>query len=254
MTTDPVLAFKYSGTKGPTLILETGLGAESAELIYIHEKLGHGVFSYDRAGRGASALTTFPRDAEMMATDLFNLLQTNKIPGPYVVLGHSFGGLVARVFTRKYLTEVIGLILVESMHSQQFERIGPLFPEPAEQEPAILTGMRKFWNQGWKTTESTAEHIDFAKCFVQDTPLPFFENLPVCVITAGSFLHWPFVPEENKNKMQEAWMDMQNSFASISTDLQFEHIAESGHFIQRDCPDVLVQKISEFIDTLPIST
>ena len=69
---------------------------------------------YDRAGRGWSDPAASPPDGAQIATDLHRLLDRAHIPGPYVLAGHSFGGLYVRTYAAKYPEEVAGLVLVDS--------------------------------------------------------------------------------------------------------------------------------------------
>ena len=69
---------------------------------------------YDRAGRGLSEPTDAPQDANEIATDLHTLLDRGDVPGPYVLSGHSFGGLYVLTFAALYPDQVAGMVLVES--------------------------------------------------------------------------------------------------------------------------------------------
>ncbi len=64
----------------------------------------HRVCAYDRAGRGWSEPADTPQDATQIATDLHTLLQRAHVPGPYVLAGHSFGGLYVLTFAARYPT------------------------------------------------------------------------------------------------------------------------------------------------------
>ena len=69
---------------------------------------------YDRAGRGWSEPADAPQDATRIATDLHTLLQRGGIAGPYVLAGHSFGGLYVQTFAALYPDEVAGMVLIDS--------------------------------------------------------------------------------------------------------------------------------------------
>lgn len=69
---------------------------------------------YDRAGRGWSEPADTPQDGTQLATDLHTLLQRGHVPGPYVLAGHSFGGLYVLTFAARYPDEVAGMVLVDS--------------------------------------------------------------------------------------------------------------------------------------------
>ena len=87
---------------------------------------------YDRAGRGWSEpADTPPGRRPQIATDLHELLQRGHVPGPYVLAGHSFGGLYVLTFAARYPTEVAGLVLVDSTApASQPEAIPPSERDP----------------------------------------------------------------------------------------------------------------------------
>ena len=106
----------------PTIILEHGLGATSAAWARVQPEIAKTirVCAYDRAGMGWSDPGPEPRDAEHIATELHSLLQNAGIPGPYVLVGWSFGGLYVRVYAGKYPSEVSGMVLLDSSHPDQW--------------------------------------------------------------------------------------------------------------------------------------
>jgi pimeloyl-ACP methyl ester carboxylesterase len=105
-----------TGSGGPTVVLEPGGGAMSSNLGWITPGVARDtrVCVYDRAGRGWSEPTTTPQDGAQIAADLHTLLHRAHIPGPYVLAGHSFGGLYALTFADRYPDEVAGMVLVDS--------------------------------------------------------------------------------------------------------------------------------------------
>ena len=110
------LHLNCTGTGSPTVVLEPGAGATSSDLGWIAPALAHDtrVCVYDRAGRGWSEPADTPQDGAQIATDLHTLLHRGNVPGPYVVAGHSFGGLYALTFAARYPDEVAGMVLVDS--------------------------------------------------------------------------------------------------------------------------------------------
>ena len=78
-----------------------------------------GTCVYDRAGRGGSEAAATAQDGAQIATDLHTLLHKANVPGPYVLAGHSFGGLYVRIFAAHYPDEVAGLVLLDSTASSQ---------------------------------------------------------------------------------------------------------------------------------------
>jgi pimeloyl-ACP methyl ester carboxylesterase len=98
------------------VILEPGAGEMSAGLAWIEPAVADDtrVCVYDRAGRGWSDAADAPQDAAGIATDLHTLLERGDLPGPYLLAGHSFGGLFVLTFAALYPDEVAGMVLVDS--------------------------------------------------------------------------------------------------------------------------------------------
>jgi pimeloyl-ACP methyl ester carboxylesterase len=114
------LHLECHGSRGPTVILEPGAGGSAASMGLIAPAVAGDsrVCVYDRAGRGWSDPAPSPPDGAQIATDLHALLDRAHIPGPYVLAGHSFGGLYVRTYAAKYPDEVAGLVLVDSTAAQ----------------------------------------------------------------------------------------------------------------------------------------
>jgi pimeloyl-ACP methyl ester carboxylesterase len=104
------------GSGSPTVVLEPGGGEMSSNLGWITPAVARTtrVCVYDRAGRGWSEPADTPQDGLQIATDLHTLLHRAGVPGPYVLAGHSFGGLYVLTFAARYPGEVAGLVLVDS--------------------------------------------------------------------------------------------------------------------------------------------
>lgn len=104
------------GTGSPTVVLEAGGGSMSANLGRVASGLARStrVCTYDRAGRGWSGSAATPPHGARIAVDLHTLLQRGGEHGPFVLAGHSFGGLYARIFAERYPDEVAGMALLDS--------------------------------------------------------------------------------------------------------------------------------------------
>ena len=105
-----------TGSSGPTVVLQPGGGDFSSVMAWIAPAVANQtrVCVYDRPGRGWSEPTGSPQDATQVATELHTLLQRGNVPGPYVLAGHSFGGLYVLAYADRYPDEVAGMVLVDS--------------------------------------------------------------------------------------------------------------------------------------------
>jgi pimeloyl-ACP methyl ester carboxylesterase len=110
------LHLRCTGSGSPTVVLEPGLGEASSAMAWIAPAVARDsrVCVYDRAGRGWSDAADGPLDSAQTAADLHTLLDRAHIPGPYVLAGHSFGGLYILTFAATYPDEVAGMVLLDS--------------------------------------------------------------------------------------------------------------------------------------------
>lgn len=247
---DRKLAYHCVGSGSPTVILETGLGAESSEWSSIQHAIGAitRTFRYDRIGRGASDAARSPRTAGDMVEDLHSLLDVAHVPGPYVLVGHSFGGLLMRLFAHRYPTEVRALLLVDAMNEEQFEVIGSALPPPAPDDSPVLRSFREFWTGGWRQPESTAERIDFAGSFREVAEVRSLERLPIHIISAGTVTNSEFTPDQHRARLQSLWDGLQRRFLELSASATQSFALNSGHFVQREAPELVIEAIKRLID------
>jgi pimeloyl-ACP methyl ester carboxylesterase len=119
-----------TGTGSPTVVLEPGQGGASSDLGWVAPAVARDstVCVYDRAGRGWSDPADGPQDAAQIAADLHTLLDRAGVPGPYVLAGHSFGGLYVQTFAAHYPDQVAGLVLLDSTAPKP----GPALPTRTE--------------------------------------------------------------------------------------------------------------------------
>jgi pimeloyl-ACP methyl ester carboxylesterase len=112
------------GEGSPTVILEAASLGMSAHWTQVQQQVAQTthVCAYDRAGLGWSERGPEPRDARQISSELHTLLNGAGTEGPYVLVGHSYGGLYARMYAARYLDEMAGVVLVDSSHPEQFTR------------------------------------------------------------------------------------------------------------------------------------
>jgi pimeloyl-ACP methyl ester carboxylesterase len=105
-----------TGSGSPTVVLQPGAGDYSSGMVWIAPAVASQtrVCVYDRASRGWSEPAESPQDATQLAIELHTLLERGDVPEPYVMAGHSFGGLYVLTYADRYPDEVAGLVLVDS--------------------------------------------------------------------------------------------------------------------------------------------
>jgi pimeloyl-ACP methyl ester carboxylesterase len=118
------LHVKCMGDGSPTVILESGLPGAVPVWGWVQPEVARltRVCAYDRAGDGWSELGPEPRNATRIAAELHTLLTNAGIQGPVVLVGHSFGGIFVRVFASRYPEQVLGMVLIDALHPDQWTR------------------------------------------------------------------------------------------------------------------------------------
>ena len=127
------------GEGSPTVVLENGLGMNLAAAWYRiipNIAVATRVCGYERANMGMSGEAPGPRTSQQMVEDLHALLKAAKIEGPYVLVGHSFGGENVRLYASQYPTEVAGVALVDSSHPDQDARLLAVLPASPRRKTA----------------------------------------------------------------------------------------------------------------------
>jgi len=229
-----------SSDGSPTVILEQGLGGTSPAWALVQPEVAKvtRVCAYDRAGLGWSdpAPKGTPRDGEEVAKELHTLLQKADIAGPYVMVGHSSGGLYALFFAHQYSKDVVGLVLLDSSHPDQWDtsvaqelyksnariysvtstlaRLG-LLRLRARSQPAL--GLPDLQNQelmafGSATQDWDAQGAEFFATMDLDDEVRAagsLGNLPLLVLTATD--------HGGPADMEQTWQGLQNELAQLST-------------------------------------
>ena len=249
------LALTRAGSSAPAVVFETGLGAEADEWESVFQAVARwtSVCRYDRANRGGSDPAPRPRTAGDLAADLHALLVNGSVPRPAVLVGHSLGGLIVRLVAYQYPEDVAGLVLVDPLHEDQFERTGPLFFPPSDGEPAALTHMRRFWTGGWREPACNAEGVDLVASQAQAHAMGSLGTLPVIVITTGAYLRDAppdTAGQQTGQQLQALWREMHREMAAQSSNAIQISAETSGHFIQREQPEVIVAAIRQMLDAV----
>ena len=140
------LQVRGADSDGPTVVLEAGMGSFSPNWYWVQEELAPVArsVSYDRAGLGWSRRSRHPRDAQSIAMELRDALREAAIEPPYVLVGHSFGGLPVRAFADLYPELTAGLVLVDASHPDQWLR----WPTP-HADRILEVSQRIFGWLGW---------------------------------------------------------------------------------------------------------
>ena len=149
------LAYRSSGSGRPTVLLEAGGGCSQDTWATVFDPIAEftSVISYDRAGVGASDREPRPRSCQDLVQDLHDLLLTANISEPYVLVGHSFGGEIVRLYAHRHRQAVVGMVLVDAVHHDQNSRALALMPLASPDDSPRLANMREILTRGMQVLE-----------------------------------------------------------------------------------------------------
>jgi pimeloyl-ACP methyl ester carboxylesterase len=149
-----------TGSGSPTVVLQPGGGDMSSVMGWIAPAVAEHtrVCVYDSAGRGWSEASDTTQDGEQMMIDLHTLLHRAHVPGPYVLAGHSFGGLYVRIFAARYPHEVAGMVLIDSTGSALPASTSAQSwgPDDILARVSVLASTRPGWASGASSDSATA--------------------------------------------------------------------------------------------------
>jgi pimeloyl-ACP methyl ester carboxylesterase len=251
------LWFQCVGKGTPTVILEAGQGDTSNNWIRVQTG-GDGsyrVCSYDRANLGESDAAPKPRTYLDMAHDLHALLTNAHIEGPYILVGHSGGGLLIRVFRDQYPEEVAGLVLVDAAHPDMGQRLLEGLPPKTLFESKALRYWR-IWLSYMSDSQGSAyqdqEGLDTkANNSLVKAAKPL-GDLPLVVISRSpdnaTFEGAPLLPVMTNAKLRQIWQELQSELAGLSSNSTHIIASHAGHSIQREEPELVVEAIRKLVD------
>ncbi|HEX5827739.1 MAG TPA: alpha/beta hydrolase [Candidatus Limnocylindrales bacterium] len=239
----------------PTVILESGLGGSGVrawDKVVAGVSPSHRVCTYDRAGVGRSdPPPTVPRTAIDLADDLAALLDAAVIPPPYLFVSHSLGPWVTTVFTADHPDAVMGLVLVDPRGPDVTEEWIAGLGVPTPGEPEVVTGFRSYATSFRSDPSSNDEVLDIPKSErqVRDalSSFPAFGATPLVVLrAAGTPDEWRELPPAEFDAWEAAWFDGHRALAAASSTGRIIEVADSGHVIQQDAPQIIVDIVLRF--------
>lgn len=273
------------GEGTPTVILDAGMGCHCLDWALVQPEIAKfaKVYSYDRAGNGWSEESPHSRTSGNIIDELHTLLVNAGVPSPYILVGHSFGGINLRLFANRYPKDVLGIVLVDAAHEDQMEKLPPwphtILEKIVLQEKAAVfaawVGVIRLINriQSEFALNKLPDHVHdmyFANIctpkFIRTANQEFWclqdsleqvkstagllGDLPLTVISAGKLLHdkQTFYTNEFIAQAREVWGEMQRDLASKSTKGIQMIAEESGHMIAHDQPSLIVEAVRQMIN------
>jgi pimeloyl-ACP methyl ester carboxylesterase len=212
------------GSGSPTIVLEAGFGSPSKAWVDVQETLGRitRTCSYDRAGLGSSLAIPGVHDANDEIHDLERLLAAARIERPYVLVGHSYGGLLARLFARAHPDDTAGVVLVDSMGRNQTRRAMRVWPK------SVAPGVRRDF------AEPVIDGVDLRAGERAAAEIDSLPDVPLAVVTAGRHgVGLENLPRSLRTRLDRQWTTMQDELAALSPDHLHVVALRSDHFVQR---------------------
>lgn len=250
------------GTGAPVVILDAGIGGSALDWWNVQERVGERTraCSYDRAGYGWSERGAAPRDASVLDAELSMLLETLAPDAPVVLVGHSFGGLLAQHFTRRHPQRVAALVLVDAMHPQQFQRFAAAgLDVPSRPDRGLVYGNRDLVTAGLPEPLRPLVY-ELAKAEkVRVTVFNEMRGMEASAAAAGSGAMPPLPlvviahgaqPWARFAGMEALWRGLQEDLARQSPRGRLVVAPEAGHAVQADAPELVAQEIVGVVDVL----
>jgi pimeloyl-ACP methyl ester carboxylesterase len=227
------------------VILESANGGMSAHWANVQQQAAKTtrVCAYDRAGLGWSEPGSEPRDARQVSGELHALLANAEVVGPYVLVGHSYGGLYTRMYAGRYSDEVAGVVLIDSSHPEQFTRspegramytqarrlgaVLPLFtrlgvirlsnyfPAHPDLPPQQRAQVEAFNSSTRHLVTTTEEFRATPETAAQVRGTNSLGDKPLAVISAG--------------EQPPSWLEMQEELATLSSDSSHRVVEGATH-------------------------
>lgn len=226
------------GSGSPAVIMDSGLTFTRSTWDLVTPEVAKftRVCVYDRAGLGDSdPAPTTPRTSQLAVNDLHVILSNAGVSPPYILVGHSIGGLNVRLFARENPDEVVGMVLVDSSHEDEYAEYAALM-SPKDRETYLN-------HEGGNNFEKF-DLLTSAQQVRSAGPLP---DIPLIVLTHGH-IDPDAASSPNAAKDEQIWRKLQEDLAQ-RVPHGVDIIAQnSGHFIQKDQPDLVINSIHKVFD------
>jgi pimeloyl-ACP methyl ester carboxylesterase len=272
-----------AGEGDPTVVIIPALGDCALQWAGVQRALQPelSVCLVDRPGLGWSDPGPWPRTIGTMADELHRALRAApELRPPFVLVGHSIGGLIARMYCARHPEHAAGLVLVDSSHEDQMSRLTQPFPwairlaclrqaarlralplglvrlaadsgltrgpaaAPLAACPPDLTGAHAALSCSGRARRARVQELcAFAtgRCADVRSEASDLGDLPMCVLTGGS---------RGRLRWHGDWLELQQELAGMSTRCTQRFAAHTGHMIHQDDPDLVVKVIRDHIQQI----
>jgi pimeloyl-ACP methyl ester carboxylesterase len=272
------------GKGSPTVVMEAAIGEAGPLWSPVQPTVAKLTRAcvYDRAGYGWSDPSPKPRTAAVMVEELHTLLGNAAVSGPYVLVGHSLGGLLVRLYAARYPQEVAGLVLVDSAHEEQYLRapkeIREVLPQFEEQGRQQLEGLKALIASGSldaamlpvppqlpaaaaetfralvaaspkhiKTLIAEQQAVQAIHAELAAARITSLSDLPLVVLSHGQPMAMPDLPDAMNQAYEQVWQQLQAELAGLSSRGRLVVAHDSGHYLQLERPELVTDAIAEVV-------
>lgn len=276
------------GSGRPAVVFEGGTGEAGLSWALVHPQVAAftRACAYDRAGLGWSDPSPRPRTAEVMVEELRSLLDVSEMEPPYVLVGQSFGGIVARLFAHRFPQDVAGMVLVDSAHEEQLLRfpaairaseesmlkaqvqqfaglrsmieagsfdpsllpVPPAFPPEVKDAYRALVAADATWLD---TVVAELQAVGEAHAQVRAAKIRSVGDIPLVVLRHGK----PMPPmkemgmgPEDADHYERIWQELQEELVALSPRATLVVAEESGHMIHQEEPELVVRAVRDVVE------
>lgn len=262
---DHRLHLDCQGSGSPTVVFDAGLGGSSLDWTLVQPEVASftRACAYDRAGYAWSDPGPLPRDSEHIVRDLEQLLGNGSVAAPYVLVGHSLGGLIVQRFARQHPQRIAGLVLVDATHEDQFRRLEEAVTPPSgnARSWALLT-MRDSYKVHEDLPEDVrrlagafvarAQSIVVVRSelsFLRKTARPAaagdLPDVPLVVIS-----HRVITPAAStrEGRLADMWMEMQLELAALTRHSKHVIAATDDHYVHIREPETVIDAVRGVVE------
>jgi pimeloyl-ACP methyl ester carboxylesterase len=274
-----------SGEGSPPVVFDSGAGASGYAWSNIQPEVAKFTRAcwYDRAGEGWSDPGPFPRTSAAIAQDLHELLRRAGVTPPYILVGHSYGGLNVRVYNGMYPSEVAGMVLVDSAHEDEPKRapkfmLGKTLPKSLWHPLHLLTqaalrvGLIRLFTsapalptdpaqrtrlqiiaalrQQPKAVATLSDYVTAPESYGQAHAAAGLGDKPLLVLTRGKTPSPSGNAEMDRDvaAYEQVWMhELQPQLAHLSTRGRQVIVSSSGHGIPDEAPQAVIDAVREVV-------
>lgn len=273
------------GSGRPLVLLESGLSGWSQDWALVQPALARHtqVCSYDRAGYAWSDEAPQPHTGLAAVQDLRTLLRNASVQGPIVVVGHSWGGMLAQLLAQTHPDEVAGLVLVDALHRDQTASMDPAAHARFDRHMQLLSGSatwlapfgltrlagmpasvvldklpaseqaaaRGMAMQSKNYRALYTEYLGIDPALEVARSLPSVARMPTIILSTNALSEFP--PGWDRDDMRQHWIAGQRALAR-DTGAKHVVVADAGHYLQLERPELVIASVLEVLKQVQTNT